>query len=117
MTSRVSNRAVTNKNDYVTCIARYLSCVSSAQSTFKGVQWKYIAWLVELSSNVVLKERLTKKEWKDTYTSAEISDSLCRPMRTRFYSLWKWNLDRKNFPASKPNAEFWHLRGALKNIL
>ena len=62
MTSRVSNRAVTNKNDYVTCIARrYLSCVSSAQSTFKGVQWKYIAWLVELSSNVVLKERLTKK--------------------------------------------------------
>ena len=61
MTSRVSNRAVTNKNDYVTCIARYLSCVSSAQSTFKGVQWKYIAWLVELSSNVVLKERLTTK--------------------------------------------------------
>ena len=61
MTSRVSNRAVTNKNDYVTCIARYLSCVSSAQSTFKGVHWKYIAWLVELSSNVVLKERLTKK--------------------------------------------------------
>ena len=62
MTSRVSNRAVTNKNDYVTCIARYLSCVSSAQSTFKGVQWKYIAWLVELSSNVVLKERLTTKK-------------------------------------------------------
>ena len=61
MTSRVSNRAVTNKNDYVTCIARYLSCVSSAQSTFKGVQWKYIACLVELSSNVVLKERLTTK--------------------------------------------------------
>ena len=61
MTSRLSNRAVTNKNDYVTCIARYLLCVSSAQSTFKGVQWKYIAWLVELSSNVVLKERLTKK--------------------------------------------------------
>ena len=65
MTSRVSNRAVTNKNDYVTCIARYLSCVSSAQSTFKGVQWKYIAWLVELSSNVVLKERLaTEKSGK-----------------------------------------------------
>ena len=63
MTSRVSNRAVTNKNDYVTCIARrYLSCVTSAQSTFKGVQWKYIAWLVELSSNVVLKERLTTKK-------------------------------------------------------
>ena len=66
MTSRVSNRAVTNKNDYVTCIARYLSCVSSAQSTFKGVHWKYIAWLVELSSNVVLKERLTKK-WVERY--------------------------------------------------
>ena len=63
MTSRLSNRAVTNKNDYVTCIAqRYLSCVSSAQSTFKGVQWKYIAWLVELTSNVVLKERLTTKK-------------------------------------------------------
>ena len=62
MTSRVSNRAETSKNDYVTCIARYLSCVSSAQSTFKGVQWKYIAWLVELSSNVVLKERLTTKK-------------------------------------------------------
>ena len=62
MTSRLPNRAVTNKNDYVTRIARYLSCVSSAQSTFKGVQWKYIAWLVELSSNVVLKERLTTKK-------------------------------------------------------
>ena len=37
MTSRVSNRAVTNKNDYINCLARYLSCVSSAQSTFKGV--------------------------------------------------------------------------------
>jgi len=61
MTSRVSNRAVTTKNDYVTCIARYLSCVSSAQSIFKGVQWEYIAWLVELSSSVVLKERLTKE--------------------------------------------------------
>ena len=62
MTSRLSNRAVTNKNDYVTCIARYLSCMSSAQSAFKGVRWKYIAWLVELSSNVVLKERLTTKK-------------------------------------------------------
>ena len=62
MTSRMSNRSVTNKNDYVTCIARYLSCVSSAQSTFKGVHWKYIAWLVELSSNVVLKECLTTKK-------------------------------------------------------
>ena len=62
MTSRVLNRAVTNKNDYVTCIARYLSCVSSAQSSFKGVQWKYIARLVEFSSNVVLKQRLTTKK-------------------------------------------------------
>ena len=43
-------------------IVRYLSCVSSAQSTFKGVHWKYIAWLVELSSYVVLKERLTTKK-------------------------------------------------------
>ena len=61
MTSRLSNRAVTNKNDYVTCIARYLSCVSSAQSTFKGVQWKYIAWLVVKGTSH------NKKEWKDTY--------------------------------------------------
>ena len=56
-----------------------------------------------------------KKEWKDTYTGAETRDSLCRPIRTHFYSFW--SLDRKNFPASKPNGGFWHLRDALKSIL
>ena len=96
MTSRVSNRAVTNKNDYVTCIARYLSCVSSAQSTFKGVQWKYIAWLVELSSNVVLKERLTTKK------SGKIHIRLLKPA-----TLYVEQLER-TFIVS--GSEIWTLR-------
>ena len=44
----VSNRAVTNKNDYIKCLARYLSCVSSAQSTFKGVQWRYESFVTSI---------------------------------------------------------------------
>ena len=87
MKSRVSNRAVTNKNDYIKYLARYLSCVSSAQSTFKGVQWKYIVCTIMFKCSLKGTSHNKKRVETDTYMSAETTNSLCRPIRTHLQIL------------------------------
>ena len=88
MKSWVSNRAVTNKNDYIKCLARYLSCVSSAQSTFKGGQWKYIVCTIILKCSLKGTSH-NEKEWKLIHICLLKPTTLYVDQSERTFSFWK----------------------------